>query len=89
MKHYYITDSTQPEGFVEVTESEWFDLLGEGDNRIYSSKVYKGIMTLDEVPEENREIVATIVANKIAKWGEYQEQDISSDEFGDMIKEAL
>ena len=52
-------------------------------------KILRGEISIDDVPEENRETVQILVANKIARWGEYQEQEISSDELGRMIKETL
>ena len=70
-KHYYITDPTAEKGFVEVTETEFIALLGDETTRPYASKVYKGEITIEEVPEDVRESVATVVAAKVERWGEY------------------
>lgn len=86
---YYISSPNSEKGFEEITEAEFLGLIGEGDNRTYATRVYRGTMLIDDVPEENRETVTTIVANKIAKWGGYDEQAITPDELADMIKEAL
>lgn len=89
MKHYYITDNTQPKGFIELTEDEWNAIVGTDGIRPYANQVYRGIITLDEVPEELSEDVQTVVNNKIAKWGEYKEQEVSATEFQSMIEEVL
>lgn len=80
MKHYYIADNTQPKGFIELTESEFYALLGTDELRPYANQVYRGIITIDEVPEELREEVQTVVNNKIARWGTYESRDILDSE---------
>lgn len=80
MKHYYIADNTQPKGFIEVSESEFYDLFGTDEIRPYANQVYRGIITIDEVPEELREEVQTVVNNKIARWGTYESRDIPDSE---------
>lgn len=72
-KHYYITDHTQPRGFSELTETEWKSFIGVDEIRPYVAKVYRGKITIDEVPEEYRQEVETIVNNRIARFGEHQE----------------
>lgn len=79
MKHYYISANNE-KGFEEVTEAEWLSLVGDENQRGYANKVYRGTMTIDEVPEENRETVQAIVDAKIAKWGLYENQTVSSNE---------
>ena len=85
MKHYYITDLTQPKGFVEVTEAEWNAIIGTDETRPYASKVYRGEMTIEEVPEELREEVQAVVNNKIARWGAYDSLDIPDSKALDII----
>lgn len=85
MKHYYITDLTQPKGFVEVTEAEWNAIVGTDETRPYASQVYRGEMTIEEVPEELREEVQTVVNNKIARWGTYENRDIPDSQALDII----
>lgn len=57
MKHYYIADNTQPKGFIEVTETEFYALVGTEETRPYASKVYRGEISIEEVPEDLREAV--------------------------------
>lgn len=89
MTRYYISNPNAERGFDELTEAEWLAIIGNEPERSYAAKVYRGAMTIDDVPEENREAVAEIVENKTAKWGEYSAQEISSDELGAMVEEAL
>lgn len=89
MKRYYISDKTQPNGFIEVTETEWNALVGTEETRPYTYRVYCGELSINDVPEELREQVQTIVNNKIARWGIYENQAISYRDFQNMIKEVL
>lgn len=89
MKHYYIINPNFNSGLIEVTESEFYSIIGDEEHRDYASKVYKGIMSIDEVPEENRATVESIVAARINKFGEYNSQPISNEEFMNMIEEVL
>jgi hypothetical protein len=84
-KHYYIADSTQPRGFVEVSEEEFTAVIGDDTTRPYAGKVYRGEMTIEEVPEELREAVQAVVDAKIERFGVYIEQDVSASE----LKEVL
>lgn len=87
MTRYYISS---PEGVdQEITEAEWLSLIGEEPVRDYAVKVYRGKMIIDDVPEEDREAVAEIVANKIARWGTYEDRRINSDELVSMIEGVL
>lgn len=70
-KHYYIIDPTAEKGFVEVTEVEFTALLGDETTRPYASKVYRGEITIEEVPKDVREAVQAVVDAKIERWGEY------------------
>lgn len=74
MKRYYITNSLSDAGFEEITETEWRDLIGEAPYRQYAKKLYRGLITTNDIPEEYRERVEEIVNNKILKWGLYSEQ---------------
>lgn len=89
MKRYYIFDHTVHNGFEEVEESELYALLGTEEVRPYASQVYHGELSISEVPEELKESVETVVANKIARWGEYQKQEISASDLQTMIEEVL
>lgn len=84
-KHYYISDPNAEKGFVEVTEEEWTSLIGDEATRPYASAVYRGEMIIDEVPEEVREAVAEIVANKNARFGLYSERELPAQEALDIL----
>ena len=88
-KHYYIVDPTAEKGFVEVTETEFTTLLGNETTRPYASKVYRGEITIEEVPEDVREAVSTVVAAKIECFGEYSKQEVPATELKSMIEEAI
>ena len=85
MTRYYITDPTAERGFVELTETEWFALIGDDTTRPYATQVYRGEITINEVPEELRETVQSIVDTKIARWGLYSERNINDSEALDII----
>lgn len=80
MKRYYIADNTAPRGFVELTESEWYALIGTEETRPYTGKVYRVEMDITEVPEELREEVAAVVAEKVKRWGLYAERELTAHE---------
>lgn len=84
MTHYYISADNE-KGFEEVTEAEWLSLIGDENQRGYANKVYRGEMTLDEVPEEYRTSVQAIVANKVARWGEYEQRAVTAEELKQLI----
>lgn len=89
MKHYYIANPSSEKGFEEITEAEWNAIIGEEPYRQYASKLYRGSITIDDIPEEYREKVQEIVNNKISKWGTYAEQNIPANELQNMIEEVL
>ena len=80
MKHYYIADNTQPKGFIELTEAEFYALIGTEKTRPYATKVYRGELSIEEVPEELRAEVQAVVDAKIARWGTYESRDIPDSE---------
>ena len=88
MTHYYVSDNNE-KGFEEITEAEWNAIIGQAPNSTYATQVYRGTMSIDEVPEENKETVQAIVDAKIAKWGLYEEQAVSSNELQNLIEEVL
>ena len=79
---YYIADDSQAKGFVEVSEAEYNALFGDATIRPYVQSVYRGDVTLDNVPAEYKKAVQIVVANKISRWGQYTETDepITGDE---------
>lgn len=72
MKHYYISASNAEKGFIEVTETEYYTLRGDDTVHPYASRVYRSEMTIDEVPEELREEVQTVVDRRIERLGKYE-----------------
>ena len=89
MKHYYISNPSSAKGFDEITKAEWIAIIGEEPNRSYATKVYRGQITMDEVPEENKATVESIVAAKIARFGEYGDQPVPATELKNMVEEVL
>ena len=88
MIRYYALINNE-KGFEELSETEWLSLIGNENVAPYATKVYQNILSIDEIPTELQEIVSTIVTNKIARWGKYDNQTISSEELGNMIEEVL
>lgn len=85
MTRYYISDKAAPNGFVELTYEEWLALFGTDETAPWASKVYRGEITLDDVPEDIREEVEAVVAAKVARWGLYSEREISDKEALDIL----
>lgn len=86
---YYIADENQPNGFVEVSEAEYNSLFGDDTIRPYVQAVYRGDIAIVDVPEEHREAVRTVVANKISRWGQYTETDEPVDQFPDITPDTV
>lgn len=70
--YYYIKSSTTEWGFDKVTKEDFFSFLGNETIRPYVRQVYHNEITIDEVPEEYRQEVETVVNNRIARFGEYE-----------------
>lgn len=64
---YLIT--TNNRGLQEVTEAEFLSLFGDSTQHPYVTRLYRGDITLADVPEDLQEAVQTIVNNRIARWG--------------------
>lgn len=77
---YYISDPTAERGFVELTEAEWYALIGTEETRPYANKVYRGEMTIEEVPAELQEAVQAVVDAKIVRFGLYSERELPANE---------
>ena len=75
---YYIADESQPNGFLEVTETEYNSLFGDAKIRPYAQAVYRGDIAIDDVPTEHREAVQIVIANRVSRWGLYE--NIKEDE---------
>lgn len=89
MKHYYITNPSTEKGFVEVSEAEFTAIVGTEETRPYANKVYRGELTIEEVPTELQTNVQAVVDAKITRWGEYNKQEISANEFKNILEEVL
>lgn len=70
---YYIVDQNNPNGSLEVTQKEYEALFGDDTISPYVQAVYRGEITIDDVPIEHREAVQTVVSNKVSRWGIYDE----------------
>lgn len=75
MKHYYLINKSAPRGFEEITEEEYLAVAGLPPVKEYATKVYRGQMTINDVPEEHREKTQAVVEAKIARLGVYQIPD--------------
>lgn len=94
MRCYITVKTTTEEGkeikeLTEVSETEYFALVGDKIHSPYATKVYMGKMTLDDVPEEYRGAVSAIVQKRIEFYGAYEDHDISATELQTMIEEVL
>lgn len=76
MERIYYTFSPDFSEEESITESKYFALFGDETTRPFVSAVYKGELTMDAVPEEYRETVAAIVANRTARWGNYADWSV-------------
>lgn len=86
MKHYYIVDHTAERGFIELSESEFYSIVGDDEISPYAAEVYRGTLSIDEVPADLRDSVRTVVNNRIARFGEYNKQEIPANELKSMVE---
>jgi hypothetical protein len=75
MTHYYLLNRNAPRGFEEITEEEYLAVVGLSPVREYAEKVYRGRMSIADVPEEHREKTQAVVDAKIARLGVYEIPD--------------
>lgn len=75
MKHYYLINKNAPRGFEELTEEEYIAVVGLPPVKEYAEKVYRGEMSIEDVPEEHREATQSVVDAKIARLGAYEIPD--------------
>ena len=75
MKQYFLLNRNSPRGFEEITEEEYLAVVGEPPVKDYATKVYRGEMSIEDVPEEHREKTQSVVDAKIARLGAYQIPD--------------
>ena len=75
MTHYYLLNRNAPRGFEEIAEEEYLAVVGLSPVREYAEKVYRGRMSIADVPEEHREKTQAVVDARIARLGAYQIPD--------------
>lgn len=75
MTHYYLLDKKKPRGVEEITEEEYIAVVGLSPVREYATKVYRGRISIDDVPEEHRDATQAVVDARIARLGAYQIPD--------------
>lgn len=76
MGKYYCTIK----GLEELTEAEYLTLYGDDTQRPYVLQLYRGDITISDVPEDLQEAVQTIVDNRIARWGLWKDLPASPHE---------
>lgn len=83
MKKYYIPSK---DGNTEqVTEKEYLSLFGDSSQRQYVNNLYKGTITLNDVPEEMQEVVQEIVKNRISRYGTYDALPASTNDIQHLV----
>lgn len=75
MGKYYLLNKNAPLGFEEITEEEYLAVVGFPPVKDYAIHVYRGKMSIEDVPEEHREATQAVVDAKIARLGVYQIPD--------------
>lgn len=77
-------------GGVEITEEEYNRLLTEiREKAALVNQLYNGEIAIDNVPTEWQEEIQRRVDERIAAEGEADQQEISGEEFMDMLEEVL
>lgn len=95
--HYKITDENNRViaigtncGGVEITEYEYNELLTMIRTKAeLVNSLYNGEITIEEVPVEWQEEIQRRVDARISEQGTIEEQDISTDEFMEMLDEVM
>lgn len=77
-KHFYIFGGELEKGFAEVTESEFLAVVGNEEQRVYTTALYRDKIMVGDVPEDMREAVINIVAARVERFGEYVPYDSES-----------
>lgn len=87
MKKYYIPSKN---GTIEqVTEKEYLSLMGDAQHRPYVNNLYRGNITLAEVPTELQKAVQEIVKNRISKYGTYDAQPATIGDIQRLVKSLI
>lgn len=84
MKKYYIPSKN--DNIEQITEKEYLSLIGNTEQRPYVSKLYRELITIEEVPEDMRDEVQAIVKNRILRYDKYDEQPASTKDIQEIIQ---
>ena len=77
-------------GGTEITEEEYNRLLTEiSEKSALVDSLYNGEITAEDVPMEWREEIQRRVDERISEQDTIEEQDISTDEFMEMLNEVM
>jgi hypothetical protein len=88
MSKYYIINPVLKR-FEKITEEEHIGLFGTTEVCGYVNDVYTGRIPLENVPEDLRMTVETVVNNRIAKWGKYEDQEVDERTLKTMIEGVM
>lgn len=88
MKTYYIPTNNWTE-YETMTEDVYLSVVGNEKQAPYASKLYHKEITAEDIPDELRESVVQIVANKVKQWGEYADRIVPSEELRIMIETTI
>lgn len=69
----------------EITDAEYSILLENKELRQYVSKLYREVITINEVPEALRDFVQMIVNKRIDKYGSYNSQPATVQDINRLI----
>ena len=83
MRKFYLGEG---KSFKEVTEAEYLDVVGDETIRPYATQVLRGTITIEDIPEEHRETVASIVAKRNERR---DTRTVSSAELASMLQEVM
>ena len=78
MKKYYIRGQ-------EVSKEKWDSLHGDKELSPYIKRLYRNEILLEDIPGEKRQAVQTIVNNRIAEYGAYEDRPLSVAELNQLI----
>lgn len=78
MKKYYLLGK-------EVSYEEWLSITGEEQDYQYIAKLYRNTISIEDIPEDRRDAVQTVVNNKIAKYGTYESHVMPASELKTLV----
>lgn len=76
-------------GFGEITKDVYLQLYGTEDTKMYISKLYRGEISIEDVPNEFKEEVAAAVEKRNIDWGTYESREVSGNELLKMVQGVL